>query len=150
MSISTRKKSAHLLTVIGLLIGILTLLVYHLNLVFSESLYFKRNSYAYYLVLDNHIKGLPTYKPVQDSIRYRYGIGDGVTYTTHSVFYVSSESADRLNALYSEYFMKNHYLRTKNASWPSLQYFADDKTFYILDITPENDANRVSIDYVEM
>jgi len=122
--------------------------LYQMSLVFSESLYFNKNSWSYLTLLANDVKNVPVFKPVDNSISYRYGIGDGITETTHSVMYQTSETMRTLNDNYKQYFESNGKFRVRDVLWPSAVFYEGKQSRYQVEIEEASNNNRlVTIDF---
>lgn len=141
------KKLMRILAAI-LLVAIL-LSIYQVSLLFSESLYFKKNSWSYFTILADDVKQIPVFDPVEDSVSYRYGIGDGTTDTVYSVMYKTTLNKMILLGQYEHYFESNGQLRVIEPLWPSAIFYEASHGRYQVDVeNTGNNINSVTIDFI--
>ncbi len=141
------KKLTHILVTI--LMAVIALGVYQLSLVFSKSLYFNKNSWSYLTILADDLKKVPVFDPVEDSVSYRYGIGDGVTETTHSLMYKTTLTKMKLEERYRRYFESNGQIRVHEPLWASAIFYDASNGRYQVDVEgSDNSVKSVTIDFM--
>ncbi len=89
--------------------AVIGFLWYNARLFFDESLYVKKNSYEYKLLISDSIKALPVYKPITDTVRYHYSAGDGNKPQSDSLEYETPEPRGAVLEFYRQYLVSQGY-----------------------------------------
>lgn len=108
-------------------------LCYNAKLVFDESLYVIKDSYAYKLLISDSVKAVPVYEPIVETVRYHYSAGDGNKPHSDSVEYMTPEPKGAVLEYYRQFLSSQGYipLQAESTLGANITYSNSEEKFNI-------------------
>lgn len=123
-----KKKYIGLITVSCIVFTVGVMACYTFYLAMQDSLYFKENTFKYYIFIDSKIiKDVPKAGNVTEEY---YFIGSAPNSSSQGIMYTTNIDAQRLKDIMDEYLLKNGYEEYTNARSTSVdtyRYYYDNK-----------------------
>lgn len=129
--------------IITIILIVITMFIVITKWVFSESLYFSKNSIKYHILISKKLKEVPLYNVVDNGVYY-YSSGDGGVQGREAVSFHSNIDGDIIMNKYKKYFMGKSILKD-NMLIASYGKF----TFLIKIKNIKEKHNKVTIEYME-
>lgn len=83
---------------------IFLLIIPNVKFLFDESVEIEKGNYKFYLLIENEIKNLPLLKPIENTIKYWYGMGDGLKPTVSAVMFNTRSKGNEIISFYENHF----------------------------------------------
>jgi hypothetical protein len=129
--------------IITIILIVITILIVFTKWVFSESLYFSKNSIKYHILISKKLKKIPLYNSVDNGIYY-YSSGDSGVQGREAVSFYSNIDRDIIITKYKKYFIEKSVVKD-NILIASYEKF----TFLIKIKNIKEKYNMVTIEYME-
>jgi hypothetical protein len=129
--------------IITIILIVITILIVFTKWVFSESLYFSKNSIKYHILISKKLKKIPLYNPVDNGIYY-YSSGDSGVQGREAVSFHSNIDRDIIITKYKKYFIEKSVVKD-NILIASYEKF----TFLIKIKNIKEKYNMVTIEHME-
>lgn len=125
---------------------------YFFELVFSEQRHINHNSIAFSLLINELIKDLPAFKPLEDSQKkYFYQLVTDESEPVNIVTYHSPAEADEIISYYRLYFeILNYSFVNHEFDSQALAFFKNTREGFNVFVEDNGESRKVTIEYYEL